>query len=224
MKPKVWTVRKCVNVAIVSFLFGSIVFLISYIGMLQNVGIGSYNESVLLWMTANRSSILTGIMKLLTSAADPVVITVMISAVAAYWGYTKKEIWRPFLLVSTAIVTAIITTFIKVLTENSRPPQSAMVAPLELDFSFPSGHTLIIIITLLTVGYFVISRNATKRNIYTWVTTATLGVTVIAVSRLYLGYHWLTDVIASIGLGFMIFATVIIIDVLFRSNVKKMKY
>lgn len=224
MKKSAWSLKKSVNVAIVSFLFGSIVFLIAYLGMLQGVGSGTYNETLLTWMVNHRDSFLTGVMKFLTSAADPVIIAVVISAIAAYWGYLKREIWRPFLLIGTVMLTAGITSLIKIITANMRPPVNEMVAPLELDYSFPSGHTLIIIICLLVIGYFICSRGVSRIYSITWGLVALFGVSLIAFSRLYLGYHWLTDVVASVGLGFIIFATVVVIDVLFKSKVKKLKY
>ena len=224
IKKTAWSIKKCVNVAIISFMFGSIIFLFAYIGMLNDVGIGSYNGSILLWMVNHRESFITSIMKILTSAADPIIIAIIVSTVAAYWGYLKREIWRPFLLISTVMLTAGITTLIKVVTSNMRPPVIDMITPFELDYSFPSGHTLIIIICLLVIGYFICSRNSSKRCTTIWITTATIGVSLVAFSRLYLGYHWLTDVVASVGLGLMIFAAVIIIDILFRSKVKKLNY
>jgi undecaprenyl-diphosphatase len=192
--------------------------------MIQDIGIGSYNEPILLWMIDHRELFTVNVMKTFAFATDPIVIAIVVSAAAAYWGYLKREIWRPFLLISTVALTAGITTFIKVITENMRPPVSEMVAPLELDYSFPSGHTLIVIICLLLIGYFICSRGASAKCTAIWATTVVIGVSVIAFSRLYLGYHWLTDIIASVGLGFMIFAAVVVIDMIFRSDIKKLKY
>jgi membrane-associated phospholipid phosphatase len=39
-----------------------------------------------------------------------------------------------------------------------------------------------------------------------------MGTALVALSRLYLGYHWLTDVVASIGLAFAVTGAVILAD------------
>jgi len=72
----------------------------------------------------------------------------------------------------------------------------------------------------LVMGYLIYSRKLTRNRFYSWIIYATIGTGLIALSRLYLGYHWLTDVVASIGLSLMILTIVIIIDILINRNVE----
>lgn len=69
-----------------------------------------------------------------------------------------------------------------------------MLVPIEMDFSFPSGHTLASVIAA------VILTMANRKFGYIAIPLATL----IAFSRLYLYLHFLTDVLFSMFLGTLI--------------------
>ena len=106
---------------------------------------------------------------------------------------------------------------------NGRPAQINMIAPFEMDYSFPSGHTISVIVCLLVLGYLIYSRHYSSGRFFGWAIITIIGTAIVAISRLYLGYHWLTDVVASIGLGFIILALVIFIDRIFVSRFKKLE-
>lgn len=218
-----WYTKKSIRLAIASFLFGSFLFLVAYLGMIQGVGLGKFNQPILSWIVDNRNTGVTTTMKVLTSIGSPIVVACIIGLVAAIWGIVKREIWRPVLLIIFVIDTAIISAVIKMWVANLRPPQIDMIAPFETDFSFPSGHTIVVVVSMLLIGYLICSRRSTRKRIAIWASITTTGVLLVAFSRLYLGYHWLTDVMASIGLGFMIFSMAVTIDVLFRLNKEKLQ-
>ena len=62
--------------------------------------------------------------------------------------------------------------------------------------SFPSGHAMLSAITYLTLGA-LLARVQTRRRIKAYVLTVAVGTTLlVGVSRVYLGVHWPTDVLA----------------------------
>ena len=137
-----WTTKKSVITAVICFVIGLIIFIIAYLGMRQNSGLGTFNQPVLDWMINNRNSQVTSIMEAVTTAASLQIFTVVVIGIAFVWGILKKEIWRPLAFVSSVGFAAGVSTLLKVLTANNRPPQTSMIAPFELDYSFPSGHTI----------------------------------------------------------------------------------
>jgi len=208
----VWITKKSVITAVICFVIGLIIFIIAYLGMRQNSGLGTFNQPVLDWMINNRNSQVTSIMEAVTTAASLQIFTVVVVGIAFVWGILKKEIWRPLAFVSSVGFAAGVSTLLKVLTANNRPSQTSMIAPFELDYSFPSGHTISVVVCLLVLGYLIYSRRSSIVTVTSWLLLALVGSAIVAISRLYLGYHWLTDVTASLGLGLIILAIVIIID------------
>ena len=207
-----WSTKKCVSLAIISLIIGAVIFVFAYIGMHQHTGIGTLNQPVLSWIVKHRQPQITDVMKIITTTASPLVLTAVICIGAIIWAVINREVWRPLLLVSATGVAAAASTALKVLTSNGRPPQIDMIKPLETDYSFPSSHTIGIVVCLLVLSYLICSRRPSGWRFFGWTIITIIGVGIISASRLYLGYHWLTDVVASIGLGFIILAVAIIID------------
>ncbi|MEP6797673.1 MAG: phosphatase PAP2 family protein [Lapillicoccus sp.] len=117
--------------------------------------------------------------------------------------------WRSrtpvILMVIAAIGSLAMTTVGKDLVGRARPPLSLAVPPYETSPSFPSGHTLNAVVITGIVVYLVL-----RRLVHTLARAAVLAAGVVfavamSLSRVYLGHHWLTDVLAGwlLGLGWL---------------------
>jgi len=207
-----WSTKKCIIVAIICLIIGISIFTIAYISMHNHLYLDQYNQSVLSWMVEHRTAQIIIIMKFITSLAGSFYLSGIVSAIAIVWAISKREIWRPFLLIAAVGATTIVSTVMKSLISNIRPSELNMIKPFEIDYSFPSGHVLGITVFLLVFGYLIISRRSSGFRIIIWLILSSFFVAVIAFSRLYLGYHWLTDVTASIGISFIMLTLVILVD------------
>lgn len=78
--------------------------------------------------------------------------------------------------------------------------------------SFPSGHTIGTATFLLVAGYLVVSRRRSRGVVVAWLVAGLLGTAAVALSRLYLGYHFLTDVVAASGLAVVVLGVVTVVD------------
>ncbi|BCT74835.1 hypothetical protein SCMU_06770 [Sinomonas cyclohexanicum] len=119
--------------------------------------------------------------------------------------------WRPLVLIPAAAVgSLLVTLFGKQLTGRARPPLALAVPPYEHTPSFPSGHTLNATVLAGIIAYLVCLKVR-----HTWARVATITVAAayafaIGLSRVFLGHHWLTDVVAAWFLG-LAWLTIVIV-------------
>ena len=101
--------------------------------------------------------------------------------------------WRAALFaVTTLLGSALGNTILKATFARVRP--DFLLEPLP-SFSFPSGHSSAAFAFFLVIGVLA-GRGQPPRMRLTWLLLACLPATAIALSRLYLGVHWPSDVIA----------------------------
>jgi undecaprenyl-diphosphatase len=221
---KILPVKGRVLLAATSFAIGIIIFIVSYAGMKQQIGLGKLNQPILSWMVGHRSPVVTDTAKIITSVASPYFFASIVGLIVICWIIIKHEIWRPVALAGAVAIAAITSTLLKTVFMDARPPQIDMIPAFEYDFSFPSGHTIGMAVFLLIAGYLIYSRHYSIGRFWTWITVAIIGTSLVAFSRLYLGYHWLTDVVASVGLALIILAIVIVVDTFFIQKYKSKQF
>lgn len=126
-----------------------------------------------------------------------ILATVVVVALALWWRTRTPLV----LMVVAAAGSLTLTMQGKVLIGRARPPFEEAVPPLETSASFPSGHTLnaVVVATVLTylVLLYVVSRIARVLTVVALVCFCVL----MGLSRIYLGHHWLTDVLAGAAAG-----------------------
>lgn len=160
-----------------------------------------------------RSPALTAVLLAVTTVSGPVVLPVLVAVGGLLYGLRAKE-WRSAALLVGAMVVAVgVATVIKVAVGRERPAESLWVVPgAESSASFPSGHTIGAATFLLVLGYLAWARRPTWRTAVMWLAGAVLGMAVVAFSRMYLGYHFATDTVASMALAVAVLGGVVIVD------------
>jgi len=89
---------------------------------------------------------------------------------------------------------------LKAVFERERPPVAYQVVET-LNASFPSGHALLATVFYLSLGTLV-AQGLTRRRDKAWVLgAAVLLVLTVGLTRVYLGAHWLSDVVAGWCVG-----------------------
>lgn len=114
----------------------------------------------------------------------------------------KRRSWTPAILIGLAGAGSLAMTVAgKQIFGRARPAFSDAVPPYDFSPSFPSGHSLNAIVIAGIVAYLVILRQESRRARIATAAAAAFFAVTIGLSRVYLGHHWLTDVIAAWLLG-----------------------
>ena len=104
------------------------------------------------------------------------------------------------LLVLAAVGAEIITTGLKLGFQRDRPFFSNPLST-ETTYSFPSGHASVSLAVYGTIGFIAARHLGTRRAQITALAASGVLVLLIGFSRLYLGVHFLSDVIAGFSIG-----------------------
>ena len=89
----------------------------------------------------------------------------------------------------------LVSTILKDVFQRPRPDLVPHMAYASAS-SFPSGHSMLSAVTYLTLGA-LLSRSEQRRRLRAyWMLLAALITFLVGVSRIYLGVHWPTDVLA----------------------------
>lgn len=126
----------------------------------------------------------------------------IVVAVIIYWLFNKKWAYQ---FITAFLASTVVVSVMKVLIKRPRPYQAssevksigtpAHEAYGEQSYAFPSGHSQAA--SAITTGVLKKSRNS-----FIWILLIS-NIILVPFSRLYLGQHYLTDVIAGILIGFL---------------------
>jgi membrane-associated phospholipid phosphatase len=128
----------------------------------------------------------------------PVLILVTLVAAIVLW--RKRLRTELELLLLAAVGAEILTVGLKLGFERERPFFPDPLAT-ESTYSFPSGHASVSLAVYGTIGYILARHASTRRKQFAALAGAAVLVLLIGLSRLYLGVHYLSDVIAGFSLG-----------------------
>ncbi|MDF9751430.1 phosphatase PAP2 family protein [Arthrobacter sp. ES3-54] len=191
---------------------GETVFWTVLAAVQSNSGVAALDAPVHDGLVASRNPLATAILTAVTTVTSPVWMTVIGCAVALAWAAWKREVWRPALLIGAMAATFAVSTLIKHDVGRGRPAASDFMLGPDDALSFPSGHTFGAGVFLCVLSYLLVAARGTRTTSVLAFAAAAAGTLVVAFSRLYLGYHWLTDVLAALGLALAVTGIVILAD------------
>ena len=158
------------------------------------------NHAIYLWLQHHQSIPLTHILLGIT-AYDPYVIKPLLALWMAYC-LLRKEYKCALTVLSLAGLIFVSLHFFKFYFMFPRPPFAALVGILTVHApSFPSGHSTIAAATIGFWGWQNYACLSKYTNRMVTIIASTL-VLLIMFSRIYLGVHWLNDIMAGFLLGF----------------------
>jgi undecaprenyl-diphosphatase len=135
----------------------------------------------------------------LTALGGMAVLTLLVVSTTAFFWLSSMH--RAAVYVALACVGALAMSFgLKQAFDRPRPDLAPHLAQVYTS-SFPSGHSTMAATTYLTLG-MVASRFVKRRRLKAlFLGLATLVTAAVGVSRVYLGVHWPSDVLAGWAIG-----------------------
>jgi undecaprenyl-diphosphatase len=166
-------------------------------------GFARWDDSAARWGAAHTTGTAESIVRVITQlGSTPVIIVVCVVAAVVEYRRVRTRAVPAFLL---TVVTSelIINNVIKVAVGRQRPNVARLVQAS--GFSFPSGHAASSAAVYAAIALLAGRRRSRRAKAV--LAGVAGGITVaVATSRVLLGAHWLTDVIAGAALGWACFA------------------
>jgi len=191
------------TVALVVAIGGGLVLgLLAYL-MRTNAQLVTIDNSVGQWEDDHATHLSTQALQRVTDLAGTYVVVVVIVVVAIAEVVRIPNKWVPVFLVSVVVGEILLVTTIKQALDRVRPsfnPAAATLGP-----SFPSGHSATAAALYAAVALVLARRRAPRTRALIAGAAAAVAVAV-ACSRVMLGVHWLSDVIAGLAFGWAWFA------------------
>lgn len=155
---------------------------------------------VIQYTAAHRIALLTGVMRASTAAGSDLGLWITVFVAGALLARLTGS-WRPLLILALAMIGAVsLDNLVKFIIARARPA-SLFWAVSASGWSFPSGHATESVAVYLTLANLC-SHLQTRAVIRTLIYAAGFAAPfLIGISRVYLGVHWPTDVVAGWALG-----------------------
>jgi membrane-associated phospholipid phosphatase len=167
--------------------------------VLNRINSARLDPHVLAFAVSHRTSWLTGLARAVTWLGSGFVLwPVVIAAGLALWWWRRQ--WLPAVLPALALAGAAgWSLLVKSLVERARPPERDWLGVFD-GSSYPSQHAAQALAAWGMIGVMVMAgRSVRARTLL--MTGAFLIALVVGLARIYLGAHWMTDVLAGWALG-----------------------
>lgn len=183
------------------------------ISFIQNVL--EFDKSVALFVGSHQTQKLTELFLFITNFANPQsLVSIVVAVVLLFWLFNKREHLLQF--VSSIFIAGVVIWVVKNLIARDRPMGGIIQ---ETGHSFPSGHSLISAVmfsVLIYIGKRYIKQSWLRYSFIAFMIIAMLS---IGLSRVYLGVHYMSDVIGGFLIGFILSAiSILIVDTHHRKN------
>lgn len=193
----------------------------TYEAVTQANGVAALDHPVLDTMLGLRSPGTNVLATAYTNIAGVVGMPILAAATMVTLALRRRS-WTPVILITAAAAGSLFMTLSgKNLIGRTRPPLADAVPPYEHSASFPSGHTLNALVIAGIVAYVLLLRQPPRRTRALTITLASTFALTIGISRVFLGHHWFTDVLAAWLLGLAWLAIVITAHRLYLTTRKR---
>ncbi len=151
------------------------------------------------WLHTHGSPSLTKVMWIITSLHASALVCVVAVLIGLYLWRRRERFWAVALWLSV-FGGLLLNRCLKLVFQRARPRFSDAVQTLT-SFSFPSGHTMIATVFYGALAGFVLAKSKSWPLRILALALAIVLISFVAFSRVYLGAHYLSDVLGAMAEG-----------------------
>lgn len=180
-----------------------------------------FDETVRSFVHAFANDWITFLMKFITFLGSTLFLS--LACIGFFIIFIKKKWKRAAVLLMTTMAGAVILNFVLKISFERARPIPFFETPLPESYSFPSGHSLYAVCFYGGLAWLITSRSS---NYLAYISIWTLAVLIclfIGLSRIYLGVHYPSDVIAGFTAAVVWLLTVILIDFIIAKRLEILK-
>ena len=204
------------NLRLIGIEFGVVIlaFLTALVNNGNIVMFDSFYDPIIMGL---RSSGLNTFMEMFTYLGNWQTVTILCILLLAY-EKTRKTYGIP--ITAIAIVSTVVNKIFKTIMQIPRPDASNMLIE-QTGYSYPSGHVTTFVAVLFFLSYLFFKHKEGDIKNLCYLLLFNLMTIVMAFSRVYLGVHHMSDVIAGWFVGLVCFCVVSMIFYPHKKEVEK---
>jgi len=191
------------TLALAAIFVGGLLLALLAVVVRQTDVLAGIDSSVAGWGDHHGSAWTHDALTLVTYLGETVTVTVVAIVVAAVEYARTRSRWVVLFLLAVILGDKLLTAAVKELVDRARPEIEAVAATLGP--SFPSGHTSTAAASW--AAFALVAGRWWGRQAWPALAGGAVGIAVaVALSRVLLDVHWLTDVLGGLALGWAWFA------------------
>ncbi len=149
-----------------------------------------------LYIYSNFNEAIFGFMKLLTLTAKWYVVLFFLICLSVFFFFKKITVYTlPFWISIGGVSVSVL--ILKHIVGRTRPEYMRVT---EHGMSFPSGHAALATVVAGVIIYVLLKNEHIKHKTF-WISAACIWAVLIYISRIYLGVHYISDIVGGILLG-----------------------
>ena len=152
------------------------------------------DDAILTWVDTHRTSVLDQVALDITALGNTATLAVLVLTVAVFLWLTRHRLSVALLVIAVA-GGAVLNTLLKEIFDRPRPTVIEWGTEVHT-YSFPSGHAMAAAVAYGSVAYLGGRLEPTPTLRWTTYTFAALLILAVGSSRVYLGVHYPSDVLA----------------------------
>ncbi len=179
-------------------------------------GLTAFDPTVASFIAAHRIGWLAAVLAVVTEAGSAFFIVPLGVAIGGYLLFRFKT-WMPVIQLGVGVGGAVASyAILKPAVGRSRPGAALQYGPPDTGWAFPSGHSTQAVAFYGLLAVVLIGSLWPRRRLLVALTCGAIA-GVVLFSRLYLGVHWLTDVLGGLALALTWIAIVMLLTAAFES-------